>query len=167
MWWATWTVILCGLLEITGWAGRLWSSINVGNGDAFQMQYVPVVLDHSYMHSISRSRIVATIIGPTPLLAAIFIIFGRLIRLLGLSYSRFSPRMCKCSLYMVNTVSNAFLLFRHLGLCIIRESCLLYGTELVAYSLAFRTLSLSLCRVSEEVSLHQEKPESKPLWFVV
>ena len=41
MWWVTWTIGLCGMLEIGAWAGRVWSSIDPENGDAFQLQYVP------------------------------------------------------------------------------------------------------------------------------
>ena len=40
-------------------------------------------------------RIVGTILGPTPLLAANFVIFGVLIHRLGVQYSRLSPRSCK------------------------------------------------------------------------
>ena len=42
-----------------------------------------------------RFRIVATILGPTPLLAANFVIFGVLIHRLGIQYSRLSPKSCK------------------------------------------------------------------------
>ena len=41
------------------------------------------------------NRIVCTIIGPTPLLAANFIIFGAIIRILGPMYSRIGPRKCE------------------------------------------------------------------------
>ena len=40
-------------------------------------------------------RIVGTILGPTPLLAANFVIFGVLIHRLGVQYSRLTPKSCK------------------------------------------------------------------------
>lgn len=42
MWWATWTILAFGLLEIAGWSGRMWSNLNIMNGSAFQLQYVYV-----------------------------------------------------------------------------------------------------------------------------
>jgi len=68
------TVLLCGCGEVLGWSGRLWSSQNVDNQNAFMIQ------------------IVCLIIAPTPLLAAIFMISSRVITRLGPSYSRLSPR---------------------------------------------------------------------------
>ncbi|KAH9950370.1 RTA1 like protein [Amylocystis lapponica] len=73
-WWLFPTVCLCGLGEIIGWSARLWSSINVLNGNAYLIQ------------------IITTIIAPTPLLAGIFIIFSQVIARLGERYSRLSPR---------------------------------------------------------------------------
>ncbi|KAJ3558818.1 hypothetical protein NM688_g698 [Phlebia brevispora] len=75
MWWLFPTVILAGCGEVIGWTGRLWSSLNIPNQQPFMMQ------------------IVATILAPTPLLAAIFIIFGRITQRLGARYSRLSPRL--------------------------------------------------------------------------
>ncbi|KAK0438671.1 RTA1-like protein [Armillaria borealis] len=74
MWWAFLTIILAGCLEILGWSGRFWSSISPDLGDPFMIQ------------------ITATIIGPTPLVAANFLILGAIIRILGPAYSRLSPR---------------------------------------------------------------------------
>jgi len=74
MWWLFPTIVLCGVLEILGWSGRLWSSFSPLLGGPFKIQ------------------IVATILGPTPLLAANFVIFGVLIHRLGAQYSRLSPR---------------------------------------------------------------------------
>ncbi|KAL1695685.1 RTA1 like protein-domain-containing protein [Schizophyllum commune] len=74
-WWLLPTVGLCGALEIFGWAGRLWSAHEVLEKDPFMMQ------------------IVATILGPTPLLAANFIVMGRLVGKLGPEFSRLSPRL--------------------------------------------------------------------------
>ncbi|KAF8170088.1 RTA1-like protein [Pholiota molesta] len=83
MWWLLPTVCLCGLLEIIGWSARLWSSFSPSLSSPFEMQ------------------ITATILGPTPFLAANFVIFGAMIQRLGTQYSRLSPKMytilfCTC-----------------------------------------------------------------------
>ncbi|KAJ3488238.1 hypothetical protein NLI96_g2984 [Meripilus lineatus] len=73
LWFLFPTVILGGIGEIIGWSGRLWSSRNITLLDPFLMQ------------------ITTTIIAPTPLVAANFVILGQLIRRLGPKYSRLSP----------------------------------------------------------------------------
>ncbi|RDB18398.1 Uncharacterized protein C17G6.02c [Hypsizygus marmoreus] len=83
MWWLFPTICICGIVEVAGWSGRLWSSFNATNSEAFMLQ------------------ICATILAPTPLLAANFVILGRVIRRLGTSYSRLPPRwytiiFCTC-----------------------------------------------------------------------
>lgn len=79
IWKRTWfmipTVVLSGCLETLGWSARLWSSRNVLLAQPFSIQ------------------ISTLIIGPTPLLAADFIIFGQLVNILGSQYSRLSPRL--------------------------------------------------------------------------
>ncbi|OCH85658.1 RTA1-domain-containing protein [Obba rivulosa] len=72
LWWLFVTVVLAGISEILGWSGRLWSSINPDLLSPFLMQ------------------ITTTIIAPTPLIAANFIMLGQLIRRLGSCYSRLS-----------------------------------------------------------------------------
>ncbi|KIP07455.1 hypothetical protein PHLGIDRAFT_30017 [Phlebiopsis gigantea 11061_1 CR5-6] len=74
LWWLLPTACLAGIGEIVGWAGRLWSSLNYMNSNAFLAQ------------------ITCTIIAPTPFLAACFIIFSALSQRLGPAYSRLSPR---------------------------------------------------------------------------
>ncbi|PPQ82458.1 hypothetical protein CVT25_007255 [Psilocybe cyanescens] len=74
MWWLLWTACFCGITEIVGWSGRLWSSYNPFLDSPFQMQ------------------ITCTIIAPTFLLAANFVILGRIIRTLGPDYSRITPK---------------------------------------------------------------------------
>ncbi|KAJ3766679.1 RTA1-like protein [Lentinula raphanica] len=74
-WFFLYTAVLAGCMEILGWAGRLWSNINLPNGNAFTMQ------------------IVCTIMAPTPLLAANFVILADIIRRLGDRYSRLRPRL--------------------------------------------------------------------------
>ncbi|KAG7451364.1 RTA1-like protein [Guyanagaster necrorhizus] len=73
MWWVFPTIILSGCLEILGWSGRFWSSISPDLSNPFMIQ------------------ITATIIGPTPLVAASFLILGAIIHILGPAYSRLSP----------------------------------------------------------------------------
>jgi len=74
MWWLFPTIGLCDVLEVIGWSARLWSSFSPLLGTPFKMQ------------------IVTTIMGPTPLLAANFVIFGVIIHRLGAQYSRLSPK---------------------------------------------------------------------------
>ena len=40
LWWLFPTAVLCGLLEVIGWSGRLWSSKNPILQEPFIMQYV-------------------------------------------------------------------------------------------------------------------------------
>ncbi|KAJ7676958.1 RTA1 like protein-domain-containing protein [Mycena polygramma] len=75
MWWLFPSAVLAGALETLGWGGRLWSSTDPQIFKAYEMQ------------------IVCTIIGPTPLAAANFIILGRIINRLGPAYSRLSPKL--------------------------------------------------------------------------
>ncbi|KAF9077442.1 RTA1 like protein-domain-containing protein [Rhodocollybia butyracea] len=69
------TIVLGGCGEILGWAARWWSNRNPNNGEPFTIQ------------------IATLIISPTPILGAHFIIFGRLVQILGPQYSRFRPRL--------------------------------------------------------------------------
>ncbi|KDQ58307.1 hypothetical protein JAAARDRAFT_128618 [Jaapia argillacea MUCL 33604] len=80
LWWLFPTAILAGFAEVIGWSGRLWSSQNVWLLNPYLMQ------------------ITTTIIAPTPLVAANFIILGKIIRRLGSQYSRLSPKWCKSTL---------------------------------------------------------------------
>ncbi|KAG1849235.1 RTA-like protein, partial [Suillus subluteus] len=75
LWWMIPTVTFAGLLEILGWSARLWSSRN------------PRLLMHYEM------QIVGTIIAPTPLVAANFIILGKVITQIGSQYSRLTPKI--------------------------------------------------------------------------
>ncbi|KAF8916463.1 RTA1 like protein-domain-containing protein [Mucidula mucida] len=74
LWWAFPTICLAGAMEILGWSGRLWSSYSPSLNTPFQIQ------------------IVCTIMAPTPLVAASFLILGRTIHRLGPAFSRLSPR---------------------------------------------------------------------------
>ncbi|KAG8855591.1 hypothetical protein FRB96_006785 [Tulasnella sp. 330] len=72
-WWIP-TVVMCGLVEIAGWSGRVWGAVNPWNDSAFTVQ------------------IVCTIFGPSFMTAAFFIMYVRIVRIVGEEYSRFSPR---------------------------------------------------------------------------
>ncbi|KAG8855594.1 hypothetical protein FRB96_006788 [Tulasnella sp. 330] len=73
-WWIP-TVFTCGLVEVIGWSGRIWGSQNVWSQNPYIMQ------------------IVCTIFGPSFMTAAFFIIFVRIIRIIGPEYSRLSPKI--------------------------------------------------------------------------
>ncbi|KDR68318.1 hypothetical protein GALMADRAFT_78795, partial [Galerina marginata CBS 339.88] len=81
--WLIPTAGLCGLIEILGWSGRLWSTFSPLLSTPFQIE------------------ITCTIVAPTPLLAANFVILGEIIKRLGSTYSRLSPKwytivFCTC-----------------------------------------------------------------------
>ncbi|KAG8995391.1 hypothetical protein FRB94_009182 [Tulasnella sp. JGI-2019a] len=73
-WWIP-TVVTCGLVEVIGWSGRVWGSQNVWNQNPYIMQ------------------VVCTIFGPSFMTAAFFIVFVRIVRIVGPEYSRLSPRI--------------------------------------------------------------------------
>ncbi|RDB26464.1 Uncharacterized protein C17G6.02c [Hypsizygus marmoreus] len=74
MWFLFPTAFLCGIFEVVGWGARLWSSISPELTTPFIIQ------------------VSGTILGPTPLVAANFIILGRIIAYLGPIYSRLTPK---------------------------------------------------------------------------
>ncbi|KAJ7864225.1 RTA1 like protein-domain-containing protein [Mycena olivaceomarginata] len=74
VWWLFPTAVLCGLGELIGWSGRLWSSLAPTADTPFTIQ------------------ISTTIIALTPLLAATFMIMSRIVERLGASYSRLTPK---------------------------------------------------------------------------
>ncbi|KAI0710518.1 RTA1-domain-containing protein [Earliella scabrosa] len=74
LWWLIGTAALAGVFEIVGWSGRLWSSTEPRAITPFLMQ------------------ITTTILAPTPLIAANFIILGQIITRLGQQYSRLSAK---------------------------------------------------------------------------
>ncbi|KAJ7454181.1 RTA1-domain-containing protein [Mycena latifolia] len=73
MWWLFPTACLCGVGELVGWSGRLWSSFSPSLHDPFMMQ------------------VVATVISPTPLIAVNFVLLAWIVTLLGPCYARLSP----------------------------------------------------------------------------
>ncbi|KAI0748847.1 RTA1-domain-containing protein [Fomes fomentarius] len=85
LWWLLGTTVLAGITEIIGWSGRLWSSISPRALDPFLMQ------------------ITTTILAPTPLIAANFVILGQIVKRLGQQYSRLTAMwytilFCSCDL---------------------------------------------------------------------
>ncbi|KAJ7121625.1 RTA1-domain-containing protein [Mycena epipterygia] len=74
MWWFLPTTCLCGIGELVGWTGQLWSSFNAALDDLYMMQ------------------ITTTIISPTPLIAVSFILLGRSVERLGTPYSQITPK---------------------------------------------------------------------------
>ncbi|TDL28651.1 RTA1-domain-containing protein [Rickenella mellea] len=73
LWFMFPTAVLAGIGEVIGWSGRLWSSHDPGGLNPYLMQ------------------ICTTIISPTPLVAANFVILGIMIKIYGPQYSRLSP----------------------------------------------------------------------------
>lgn len=75
MWWLFLTAVFCGVSEVVGWSARVYSS--------------------SHPHSLAPYSIQtsATITGPTPLIAANFVILEYIIKILGARYSRLRPKM--------------------------------------------------------------------------
>lgn len=53
-----------------------------------------VWIDSGAKKSVPVSRIICTIIGPTPLLAASFMILGEMIKTMGEKYSRLPSKWC-------------------------------------------------------------------------
>jgi hypothetical protein len=72
------TAVLAALLEVLGWSARLWSYL--APSDVIFTPY--------------KMQITTTILAPTPLLAANFVILGSIILILGPQYSRLPPRLC-------------------------------------------------------------------------
>jgi len=75
LWWILPTAVFCGTAELVGWGARLYSSSNPRALIPFEIQ------------------ISSTITGPTPLIAANFVILEYIIKTLGPRFSRFTPRM--------------------------------------------------------------------------
>ncbi|KAG1741828.1 RTA1 like protein-domain-containing protein [Suillus paluster] len=75
LWWMIPTASFAGVMEILGWSARLWSSQN----PELLMPY--------------EIQLVGTILAPTLLVAANFIILGMIITQVGPQFSRLAPKM--------------------------------------------------------------------------
>ncbi|RPD77189.1 RTA1-domain-containing protein [Lentinus tigrinus ALCF2SS1-7] len=85
LWWLFPTACLAGVAEIIGWVARLISSNNISSINPYVIQ------------------ITTTIVAPTPLIAANFVILGQVIRRIGQDYSRLSAKwytiiFCGCDI---------------------------------------------------------------------
>ncbi|KAH7338435.1 RTA1 like protein-domain-containing protein [Rhizoctonia solani] len=69
------TLVLCGVGELLGWGGRYWGHVDPLSRDAFMMQ------------------ISTTIISPSFMTAAMFLILPKIINELGVEFSRMPPRL--------------------------------------------------------------------------
>ncbi|CAE6432470.1 unnamed protein product [Rhizoctonia solani] len=69
------TLVLCGVGELLGWGGRYWGHTDPLSRDAFMMQ------------------ISTTIISPSFMTAAMFLILPKIINELGVEFSRMPPRL--------------------------------------------------------------------------
>ncbi|KDQ16636.1 hypothetical protein BOTBODRAFT_236739 [Botryobasidium botryosum FD-172 SS1] len=74
-WWLIPTLVMCAIGEVAGWSGRLWSSQNPPLKTPFVIQTT------------------TTIVAPSFMSTALFIILGRLVKQLGTRYSRLSPKL--------------------------------------------------------------------------
>ncbi|KZV88175.1 RTA1-domain-containing protein [Exidia glandulosa HHB12029] len=85
LWWLLLTAVCCGIGETIGWSARLWSSLDIAQKMPFLIQ------------------ISTTIMSPTFLVAANFIILGRIINILGPQYSRLSPALYSIVFLLADT----------------------------------------------------------------
>ncbi|KAG8967259.1 hypothetical protein FRC03_010334 [Tulasnella sp. 419] len=75
MWWLLPTMFACALTEVIGWSGRLWSSINPRSLSPYLMQSC------------------CTVLAPSFMTAALFIILGKITTHLGTQYARLRPNV--------------------------------------------------------------------------
>ncbi|KAF8601729.1 RTA1-domain-containing protein [Ceratobasidium sp. AG-I] len=75
VWYMLPTVALCGFIEILGWSGRYWGHVNTHSSGPFMMQ------------------ICTTIMAPSFMTAAMFLILPRIVSEVGQEYSRMPPRL--------------------------------------------------------------------------
>jgi hypothetical protein len=93
MWWLLPTAATCGITELLGWTGRIWSSKNPTLLTPFLIQSVHCALVSSQLLIKRTHRISTTGLAPTFFVAANFIILGQIIRHLGPQYSRIAPKL--------------------------------------------------------------------------
>ncbi|EUC57263.1 RTA1-like protein, partial [Rhizoctonia solani AG-3 Rhs1AP] len=83
------TLVLCGIGELLGWGGRYWGHMSPLNRDAFMMQ------------------ISTTIIAPSFMTAAMFLILPKIINELGVEYSRMPPRLSDVTALVIQAIGGA------------------------------------------------------------
>jgi RTA1 like protein len=93
MWFLLPTAVLCGFLELIGWSARLWSSQSPFLQKPFTIQWVQSPFGPSVCSQMPR--VTTLVVAPTLLVAANFILLGRVIRRLGPQYSRLTPKLCE------------------------------------------------------------------------
>ncbi|KAF8157813.1 RTA1-like protein [Crassisporium funariophilum] len=143
MWWLIPTACFCGVLELTGWGARMWSTNDPFNPTPFEIQ------------------ITATIIAPTPLIAANFVILGKIIERLGPAYSRLTPKMytaifCTCDVISLVTQAAGGTLATSK-----RASTSNLGTNIMLGGIVFQLAILILyacCGVEYYVRYFKERP---------
>jgi hypothetical protein len=89
MWFLLYTAVWAGVFEITGWSARTYSHFEPG-------KLIPYLIQN-----------ITTINGPTPLIAAYFIILAEIIRRLGPCYSRLRPKMYTTVFFTADIISLA------------------------------------------------------------
>ncbi|KAK7059930.1 RTA1-like protein [Favolaschia claudopus] len=128
IWWLLPTAFLSGLLEVLGWSARLWSSFNPTLLLPFEIQ------------------VIGTIIGPTPLIAADFMILGRIIHRLGTRYSRLSPKwysiiFCTCDLISLSVQGFGGTVA---SLAVGRSQSPEHGAHIMLFGIIFQMLTISI-----------------------
>ena len=112
-WWLLPTACFCGVIEILGWSGRLWSSFSPLLTTPYQIQWVELV--SAFLHVIDQvyGRTICTIVAPTPLLAVNFALLEDMIKRLGPDYSRLSPKWRMSLLLVLFHLENSFVFHRY------------------------------------------------------
>ncbi|KAJ7064367.1 RTA1-like protein, partial [Mycena amicta] len=154
MWWLLPTACLCGIGELIGWSGRLWSSFSPDLHKAFLMQVVSLV------------------IAPTPLIAVNFVLLSWTIVLFGPRYARLSPRAYMPLFLCADIIA---LLVQAAGGSIASEATTFARTQLVCLVISFFVPALSVyCVLFIEFTLryfldrptrpaHPKTKESRPI----
>ncbi|GAA5924377.1 hypothetical protein JCM1841_001681 [Sporobolomyces salmonicolor] len=108
IWWLT-VLIVGGVGEIIGWAGRLWSALNVYSLNAFLVQEIWQVFcpfSAFWPHCSSPLSLNSLILAPCFFSATVYGILGMLVRAIGPEYSILRPALylwvfCLCDLIAI------------------------------------------------------------------
>ena len=94
-WWLIPTVLVSCFAEVLGWAERLQSAFDPTARMPFIIQYVSLVVARGACQILSFDiRTSILVLAPTPLVAALFVGFGKIVDRLGAQYSRLKPKLC-------------------------------------------------------------------------